>query len=132
MVYCLTFNYVSNIFRFYFVLIYCSKFSLFTKPMLNHGLKCSLLNVFYIYLTKRKRYFFIWACLFLGRRNYRSDHFLLMSRLRTLAWYLTCSSALYISPTVRLGVLEIWVVLVARLWPRACVLSTNMSIIFRI
>jgi hypothetical protein len=65
-------------------------------------------------------------------RNYRSGHFLLMPRLRMLAWYLTCSSALYISPTLRLGVLEIWVALVARLWPRACVLSTNMSIIFRI
>lgn len=81
---------------------------------------------------EKKLFLYLGMLVFGGIRNYRSGHFLLMPRVRTLAWYLTCSSALYISPTLRLGVLEIWVALVARLWPRACVLSINMSIIFRI
>jgi hypothetical protein len=46
----LTSIYVSNVFKFYFVSICCCKYSLFT-------------NVFYIYIyiTKRKNNFFIWA-----------------------------------------------------------------------
>jgi hypothetical protein len=103
----LTSIYVSNIFRFYFVLICCFKFSLFTMPLVNQGLKLFLLNVLFIYLTMGKNILFIGACLFLARRrNCQSSPSLFILRLRMLAWYLTCSSALHISPTLRLGVLE--------------------------